>query len=83
MLELHDLSVIYCYGIIDQLLYYSTKISRFTKAILILIKANEHYIKHIKISNIKIYQKGVNPNEGYILITWNVLKSKLVTNVRL
>ena len=33
--------------------------------------------------NIKIYQKGVNPNEGYILITWNVLKSKLVTNVRL
>ena len=46
MLELHDLSVIYCYGIIDQLLYYSTKISRFTKTILILIKENEHYIKH-------------------------------------
>ena len=29
--------------------------------------------------NIKIYQKGVNPNKGYMLITWNVLK-KLVTN---
>ena len=24
--------------------------------------------------NIKIYQKGVNPNKGYMLITWNVLK---------
>ena len=31
--------------------------------------------------NIKIYQKGVNPNKGYMLITWNVLKNQLQTNL--
>ena len=91
LLELHELSVIYCYGIIDQLLYYSTKISRFTKAILILIKANEHYIKHsykqtcnnsLKILNL-IYYNAILQQVLYVTTKYQNLPKRCKSKWRL